>query len=176
MLLSSAAIVGMWGWLLYVGATDPNGGIKALWALFGISNQMLAAVALATATTILIKMGKARYIWITAAPMAWLVVSTFTAAYQRIFHADPRIGFLAAADAAQRRIAAGGLNPQQLALQEANVFNNRLDAIIGLVLIVVVALIVVESLRQWYLLLTGRKEPRLAEAPPVQSQLAPAGD
>jgi carbon starvation protein len=175
-LLSSAAIVGLWGYLLYVGATDPNGGIKALWALFGIANQMLAAVAFATATTVVIKMGKARYMWVTALPMAWLVISTFTAAYQRIFHSDPRIGFFAAANAAQARIDAGGLDAAALATARTTVYNNRLDAVIGLVLLVVVALIVVESARQWYLLLSGRKAPRLAEAPPVRSQLATAGD
>jgi carbon starvation protein len=175
-LVSSAAIVGLWGYLLYVGATDPNGGIKALWALFGIANQMLAAVAFATATTVVIKMGKARYMWVTALPMAWLVISTFTAAYQRIFHSDPRIGFFAAANAAQARIDAGGLDAAALATARTTVYNNRLDAVIGLVLLVVVALIVVESARQWYLLLSGRKAPRLAEAPPVRSQLATAGD
>ena len=175
-LLSSALIVGLWGYLLYFGANDPNGGIKSLWALFGISNQMLAAVAFATATTVLIKMGKARYMWVTALPMAWLVLSTFAAAIQRVFDADPRIGFLSAASAAQAKLDAGGLDAAATSLQRTTVFNNRIDAAIGILLVLVVGLIVVESLRQWYLLLTGRKEPRLAEAPRVQSQLAAAGD
>lgn len=172
-LVSSGLIVALWGWLLWVGANDPNGGVKSLWALFGIGNQMLAAVALTTVTTILIKMGRARYMWVTAAPMAWLVLSTFTAAYQRIFHPDPRIGFFAAADAAQARLSTGGIDAAELANLQTAVFNNRLDAAIGIVLLVVVALIVVEAIRQWYLLLGGRKRGQLAETPPVPSRLAP---
>ncbi len=169
--VASALIVALWGFLLYVGVNDPNGGIKSLWALFGIGNQMLAAVALSTATTIIIKMGKARYMWVTALPMAWLVVSTFTAAYQRIFHPDPRIGFFAAADAAAARLASGAVPAEQVATVQTAIFNNRFDAVIGIVLILVVGAIVVESIRQWYLLLTGRKDPDLAEAPRVPSQM-----
>lgn len=172
-LMSSGAIVALWGYLLWVGWNDPNGGIKALWALFGISNQMLAAVALATATTVLIKMGKVRYIWVTVLPMLWLVVTTFTAGFQRVFDADPRIGFFALANQAQGRIDAGGLDAAALATAQTTVFNNRLDGFIGLALLVVVGLIVIESLRQWYLLLSGRKPPRLAEAPRVPRGLTP---
>jgi carbon starvation protein len=170
-LASSALIVALWGWLLWVGANDPNGGVKSLWALFGIGNQMLAAVALTTATTIIIKMGKARYMWVTAVPTIWLVISTFTAAYQRIFAPDPRIGFLANANAAEAQLSVTGLAPADLANLQTTVFNNRMDALIGLVLLVVVALIVVEAVRQWYLLLAGRKQARLAEAAPVPSRL-----
>jgi carbon starvation protein len=164
----------MWGYLLYMGVNDPNGGVKALWALFGIANQMLAAVALATVTTILIKMGRARYAWVTAAPMAWLVITTFSAAVQRVFDADPRIGFLALASATQAKIAAGVVKPEDLSRLQTVIYNNRFDAAIGLVLIAVVALIVIESVRQWYLLLSGRKEARLAEEPRVPSTLATA--
>lgn len=170
-IISSAIVVLMWGGLLWIGVNDPSGGIKSLWALFGISNQMLAAIALATVTTILIKMGKVRFMWVTAAPMAWLVISTFTAAIMRIFDGDARIGFLAAADAAEKKIAAGGLTGKVLSDAEATVFNNRFDAAIGLVLIIVVALVVIESLRQWTLLLTGRKEGHLSEEPHVLSKM-----
>jgi len=170
-LLSSAIIVGLWGYLLYVGVTDPNGGVKSLWTLFGIGNQMLAAVALATATTIIIKMGKAKYMWVTVAPMAWLVISTFTAAVQRIFHPDPRIGFLATADAAAQKLAAGA-PPDQIATLQTIVYNNRLDAGIGIVLLIVISLIVLEAMRQWYLLLGHRKEPDLRESPRVTSKWA----
>jgi carbon starvation protein len=173
-LLASALIVALWGSLLWIGVNDPSGGIKSLWALFGIGNQMLAAVAFSTVTTILIKMGKARYMWVTAAPMAWLVLSTFTAAIQRVFHSDPRIGFLSAANAAQAQIAAGQLKPEDVATAQSVVFNNQFDAALGGLLIVVVGLIVVESVRQWILLLTGRAVGRLAEAPRVPSHLAEA--
>jgi carbon starvation protein len=172
-LASSALIVGMWGYLLWIGVNDPNGGVKSLWALFGISNQMLAAVALATGTTIIIKMGKARFMWVTALPMAWLVISTFTAAWLRIFHGDPRIGFLSLAQATQERIAAGQIPVDQIAIQQQVVFNNYIDAGIGLVLIVMVGLIVVESVRQWYLLLTNRRQPDLHESPVVRSRMIP---
>jgi carbon starvation protein len=174
-LATSAIIVGLWGYLLYVGVNDPNGGIKALWALFGIANQMLAAVALATVTTILIKMGRARYAWVTAVPMAWLVLTTFSAAWQRIFHPDPRIGFLALASVTEARIQAGQVAADKLAAAHTVVFNNRLDAAIGMLLIVVVALIVIESVRQWYLLLSGRRPARLAEEPRVPSRWAATG-
>jgi carbon starvation protein len=170
-LIASALIVALWGFLLWIGVNDPSGGVKSLWALFGIGNQMLAAVALSTATTIIIKMDKARYLWVTALPMVWLVASTFTAAFQRIFHPDARIGFLSAATDAEVRLGAGQVPVDQLASLQAAIFNNRFDAGVGLVLLVVVALIVVESARQWYLLLAGKKEPRLAEAPKVPSRL-----
>ena len=107
--------------------------------------------------------------------MAWLVITTFSAAVQRIFHADPRIGFLAAADAMQSKIAAGLVKPEPLKVAETIVYNNRFDAAIGLLLIAVVALVVVESVRQWYLLLSGHKPPHLAEDPRVPSRLALSG-
>ncbi|GAC1318098.1 MAG: carbon starvation protein CstA [Chloroflexota bacterium] len=171
MLGGSAVIVAMWGALLWMGVNDPNGGVKSLWALFGISNQMLAAVALATATTIIIKMNKARYLWVTAVPMIWLVASTFTAAVQRVFHSDPRIGFIALAQSTQAKIAAGQIPADQAAAQQQVVINNYFDAGMGIVLIVVVGLIVVESVRQWYLLLTKRRNPDLQESPRVPSRM-----
>jgi len=133
---------------------------------------MLAAVALATGTTIIIKMGKPNYLWVTAAPMVWLVISTYTAAYQRIFHPDPRIGFLATAnDAAQKLMT--GAPPEQIANLQTIVYNNRLDAAIGIVLLVVISLIVLEAMRQWYLLLAHKKTPDLRESLVVPSRLTP---
>jgi carbon starvation protein len=118
-------------------------------------------------------MGKARFMWVTALPMAWLVISTFTAAWLRVFHSDPRIGFLALAQTTQATIAAGQVPADQIAVQQQVVFNNFFDAGIGVVLVIVVGLIVLESLRQWYLLLTNRRRPDLHESPTVRSRLVP---
>src|SRR4051794_24086853 len=110
-------------------------------------------------------MGRARFACVTIAPMILLVLFTFLAAYQRIFDPDPRIGFLSLASSTDAKLAAGQIAADQVAAAQTVILNNRLDAAIGVVLLVVVSLIVLESIRQWYLLLTHRVEPRLADAP-----------
>jgi len=171
-LLSSAIIVGMWGYFLYQGVVDPLGGINSLWPLFGISNQLLAAVALVVATTILLKMGRTRWIWVTLLPMTWLVIITMTASYQKIFDANPRIGFLAYANALAAQVAAGKIPAAKLVDTQRLIFNQRLDAAVTAVLALMVIVLIVEALVQWYAILSSRRAPGLHESPYVQTQWA----
>jgi len=171
-LLSSALIVGAWGYFLYQGVVDPLGGINSLWPLFGISNQLLAAVALVVATTILMKMGKLKWIWVTLLPMGWLVVITMTASYQKIFSANARIGFLAQANALAAQIAAGKVAAAKIADTHRNIFNLRLDAVVTAVLAAMILVLLVEALAQWYAILSRDKAPVLQETPYVATQWA----
>ncbi len=171
-LLSSAIIVGMWGYFLYQGVLDPLGGINSLWPLFGISNQLLAAVALVVATTILLKMRRLRWIWVTLAPMAWVVVITMTASFQKIFSADPRLGFLSYANVLVAQIAAGKIPAAKLADTQRLIFNQRLDAVVTIVFALMVLVLIVEALVQWYAILSRRAAPVLHESPYVVTQWA----
>jgi carbon starvation protein len=172
-LLSSAIIVALWGYFLYQGVVDPLGGINSLWPLFGIANQLLAAVALVVATTVLLKMGRRRWIWVTLVPMAWLVTVTMTASYQKIFDPNPRMGFLAYANALATQVAAGKIPTARLADTQRLIFNQRLDAVVTAVLAAMVLVLIVEALVQWYALLRRRREAVLHESPYVATQWAP---
>jgi carbon starvation protein len=171
-LISSAVIVALWGYFLYQGVVDPLGGINSLWPLFGISNQLLAAVALVVATTILMKMGKLRWIWVTLLPMAWLVIITMTASYQKIFDANPRIGFLAYAKVLAAQIAAGKIPAEKIAETQRLIFNQRLDAVVTGVLAAMILVLIFEALVHWYSILTHRKESVLHESPYVATRWA----
>jgi carbon starvation protein len=162
-IVSSAAVVAGWGYFLYQGVVDPLGGINSLWPLFGISNQLLAAVALCVGTTILIKMGRARFAWVTAGPLAWLVTVTMTAGWQKVFSADPRLGFLAHAAS-----LAGSTNPDRARL----IFNDRLNTFVALLFMTIVTVLIVTSLREWWLVLSRRKTAVVHEAPYVETGYA----
>jgi carbon starvation protein len=176
--LSSALIVFGWAYFLYQGVVDPLGGINSLWPLFGISNQLLAAVALCVGTTVLIKMGKARFAWTTLLPLAWLCAVTFTAGWQKVFAADPKLGFLAHARMIQARLAAGQLPSGAKTIADAQrmLFNDRLDAVVALAFMAVAVLVIVVSAREWLLVLRHRKPAVLREAPFVASALGVSGD
>jgi carbon starvation protein len=160
-LSTSALICAAWGYFLWQGVRDPLGGINSLWPLFGIANQLLAAVALCVATTIIIKLHRAKYALVTLAPLAWLVTVTFDASWHKVFDPDPRIGFLAQA----RQIAAAGGNGRLI-------FNNRLDAAVTGILIALVTLLLIESVRRWFVVLGGEHELRSTESPFVATQFA----
>jgi len=172
-LVSSAIIVGMWGYFLYQGVIDPLGGINSLWPLFGIANQLLAAVALVVATTILLKMGRTKWIWVTMAPMAWIVIITMTASYQKLFDPNPRIGFLSYVNVLTAQLAAGKIPAAKIAETQHVIFNQRLDAAVTVVLAGMVAVLIIEALIQWYKLLSRRAQPTLHEAPYVATQWGP---
>jgi carbon starvation protein len=147
---ATALFVGAWGWFLYQGVVDPLGGINSLWPIFGVANQLLAVIAMALGTTVLIKMGRARYAWVTLLPLAWLLAVTMTAGWMKIFSADPRLGFLSGAAAA--------LSPRQA-------FNARVDAAVTAAFLALVAVVVLSNARVWWLLLAGRRAPELREEP-----------
>jgi carbon starvation protein len=169
--LSSALIVGAWGYFLYQGVMDPLGGINSLWPLFGISNQLLATIALSLCTTILIKMGKARWSWVTLTPLAWLVAVTMTASVEKILHPDPRIGFLAHARLLSGMIARESVPAAQVAQTQRLIFNDRLDAAVTTIFAALVLLVIIESARHWWLYALRRKEPTLHEAPMELSRI-----
>jgi carbon starvation protein len=164
-LLSSAIIVGMWGYFLYQGVVDPLGGINSLWPLFGIANQLLAAVALVVATTILLKMKRLRWIWVTVVPMAMLVAVTMTASYQKIFAANPNLGFLSKANLLAAQIAGGQIPVAKIAETQRLIFNQRLDAVVTGVLALMILILLVEAVAQWYAIVSGRRVAVLHEAP-----------
>jgi carbon starvation protein len=157
-LLSSALMVGGWGYFLYQGVIDPLGGINSLWPLFGIANQLLAAIALCVATTILLKTARARYAWTTLAPLLWLLSITMTAGYQKIFSPNVRIGFLAGAADRSARLAAGNLPAAEVAKLERLIFNDYLDAGITGVFMVLVLVVLADSVRVWLSILDPRKK------------------
>ena len=199
--IAAALMVGAWGYFLIQGVRDPLGGINSLWPLFGIANQMLAAIALCLATTIILKMQlrepaakdrptntrKPALVLITFIPLVWLVAVTFTAGVEKIFHPNPRIGFLAAAKLAEAKIAKYQFSATPLILPEDNDdpskpiptpaefvarnraldFNNLLDAAVAGTFLVLVTAIICLSLWEWLLLWWRHKPAVLHETEPV---------
>jgi carbon starvation protein len=161
---TSALVVAAWGWFLWQGIRDPLGGINTLWPIFGICNQLLAAVALCVATTIIVKTGRARYMWVTLAPLAWLITVTFSASWHKIFDPNPLIGFLAHAS----QLASG---PPAADLTR-RIFNDRLDAVVCGLLVALVSVIVIESAIVWASVITGRLPAATREAPFVATSYA----
>jgi carbon starvation protein len=170
-ILSSTLIVAGWGYFLYVGVVDPNGGINILWPLFGIANQMLAAIALTVATGILAKGQRWKHLWVTAVPLAWIVIVTTTAAWQKIFSTSPKLGFFAAADDLATKLANGVLPPDRAAVAPTLIFNQQLDGVLtvffaALMWVVLLAMVRI-AVRQW----RGAPVPASSEVAYVASKL-----
>jgi carbon starvation protein len=170
---TSALFVAMWGYFLYQGVTDPLGGINSLWPLFGISNQLLATVALCVGTTVIIKMGKAKYSFVTLIPMAWLVIVTMTAGLTKIFSEDVKLGFLSHARLIESQIATNTLpaNIKSIEAAQRMIFNDRLDAGIAAFFLISVVVILGASINEWLKVTSGRKAADTSESPFVLTQL-----
>jgi carbon starvation protein len=164
-LLTSALVVASWGYFLYQGVIDPLGGINILWPLFGISNQLLAAIALVVATTIIIRGDRARYAWTTLVPLGWLLAVTMTAGWQKMFSSDPAIGFLAQARVMAEKLGAGAVAPAAAVQMRVQMFNLRLDAFVTGLFMGLVALIVLEAARVWLRTLRGSAPAALRAVP-----------
>ena len=170
-IFTSGLVVAGWGYFLYIGVIDPNGGVNILWPLFGIANQMLAAIALCVATGILVKSGKLKYAWITGLPLAWLVIVTSTAAWQKIFSDDVRVGFFAAANDLATKLATGTLPPEKAAVAPHLIFNQQLDAYLTMFFVVVLWIVIFDTARVTLRYLTGKPLLPLTEVAHEPSRL-----
>src|SRR5882724_7802437 len=160
---ASTLLVAAWGWFLYQGVIDPLGGINTLWPLFGLANQLLSVIALCLGTTVLIKMGKARYLFITIVPLLFMAVVTFSAGYMKIFSPDPNLGLLASARLAiQKSAEAADAGAAAMLIRQATMY--RIDVFVAASFLVLVLLIVIGSAVEWYRLLVGHKRVQLQES------------
>src|SRR6201987_4433504 len=159
---ASLLLVAAWGWFLYQGVVDPLGGINTLWPLFGLANQLLSVIALCLCTTLLIKMQKTRYLFVTLAPLLFMCAVTFSAGYLKIFSADPRLGFLSGAQSlAAQASGMSDLTKAHELLRKVRVW--PFHALVAVFFLVLVAAIVLGSARQWWQLIRGRKRMVLHE-------------
>jgi carbon starvation protein len=170
-IFTSALVVAGWGYFLYIGVIDPNGGVNILWPLFGIANQMLAAIALCVATGILVKSGKSKYVWITGLPLVWLVIVTSTAAWQKIFSDDIRVGFFAAANDLATKLAAGVLSPEKATVAPQLIFNQQLDAYLTLFFVAMLWVVIIDMLYVTYKYLAGKPVLPITEVAREPSRL-----
>jgi carbon starvation protein len=177
-LTASALIVAAWGYFLYAGVNDPLGGINQLFPLFGIANQLLAAVALTVGTTILIKMGKLKYAWVTALPLAWDAAVTLTASWMKIFSPEPTLGFFAQRAAAQEALANGELYGTAQSADDVRqiITNSTVDGILSILFALLIIIVIADAARVWFGLIRGGQEPEMSEAPWEESRLDSEGN
>jgi carbon starvation protein len=169
--LASLIFVAAWGYFLVQGVRDPLGGVNILWPLFGISNQLLAGIALSVATGIIVKMGKARYAWVTGLPLTWLAIVCTTAALEKVFSPNPGIGFLAAANDLSAQLAAGTLPPDRVASAPQLILGQRIDAALALLFATLLWVVIIDMLRVSFRFVRGHSVLPLAESRYVVTRL-----
>ena len=170
---TSAIVVAAWGYFLYTGVTNPLGGINQLFPLFGIANQLLAAVALTIGTTLLIKAGKLKWAWVTGIPLAWDVAVTLTASYQKVFSSDPTIGFFAQRDRFRDALDAGEVLPPATSVDDMNavVTNTTVDGVLAALFAVLIIVVILDASRIWFKALRAREPLPATEAEYVPSRI-----
>ncbi|MEV7519661.1 carbon starvation CstA family protein [Streptomyces sp. NPDC091371] len=176
--LASAVVVGGWGYFLWVGIKDPLGGINQLFPLFGIANQLLAAVALAVCTTLLVKSGRLKWAWVTGVPLAWDVAVTLTASYQKVFSDDVKVGFFAQRDKYQGGIDAGKVLPPAKNMDDMHtvVTNATVDGVLSALFAVLIIIVLADAARTCLKAVANPESVRLSEVPWTESKIiAPAG-
>ena len=178
MWFASGVIVAAWGCFLYAGATDPLGGINQLFPLFGIANQLLAAIALTVCTTLLIKAGKLKWAWVTGVPLAWDAAVTLTASYQKVFSDNPKLGFFAQRDRFQEALDGGKVLPPAKSLDDmhAVVTNSTVDGILAAFFAILIIVVIADAARICLKAVRSHELLPGTEVPAEESRLfAPAG-
>ncbi|MFD5076379.1 carbon starvation CstA family protein [Streptomyces sp. NPDC058371] len=178
LVVTSALVTGLWGYFLWVGVHEPLGGINQLFPIFGIANQLLAAVALAVCTTLLVKSGRLKWAWITGIPLAWDATVTLTASWQKVFSSDPRVGFFQQRSVYQDGIDAGKVLPPAKTMDDMHtvVTNSTVDGVLSAALALLVVVVIVDAARVCVRHVRRPALSSLSEAPYVQSKIvAPAG-
>ena len=170
--LASLVFVSAWGYFLVQGVQDPLGGVNILWPLFGISNQLLAGIALTVATGIIIKMSKVRYAWVTGLPLAWLSIVCTSAAIEKVFSPNPQIGFLAGARDMAEKLANGVLPPDMAKAAPQLIIGQRIDAVLAMLFAVLLWVVIADMLRMSFRFLNGAKVLPLSESEHRLTQLA----
>ncbi|WP_327680447.1 carbon starvation CstA family protein [Streptomyces sp. NBC_00467] len=176
--VASAIVVGAWGYFLWVGVHDPLGGINQLFPLFGIANQLLAAVALAVCTTLLVKSGRLKWAWVTAVPLAWDAAVTLTASWQKVFSGDPRVGFFTQRDVYQSAIDEGKILPPAKTMDDMQtvVTNSTVDGVLSALFAILIIVVIVDAGRVCYNAIRRPESVKLSEVPYTESKIvAPAG-
>ncbi|MEO6846204.1 MAG: carbon starvation CstA family protein [Chthoniobacterales bacterium] len=163
---ATLAFVAAWGYFLYQGVIDKNGGINSLWPIFGVANQLLAVIALSLGVTVLIKMNRVRYVWVAVVPLIWLTAVTMTAGWMKIFSPEVRIGFLSARATLLKNIAAGG-TAEQMTLWHAQVINTQVNTAVMGTFLILVLLVLGACSHVWWKLLVNKQKPILHEEPYV---------